>query len=439
MKKYLNQREPKRTKYIRQRMPLTKYFSSKQYEVFLSLLNGDAMYNVFNAGRQSGKTYLLSRLATILAVLKGNERTKILVVAPFSTQTDTFFYDVLQIEGVEHLVKSNPISPYKKILFKNGSFMDFRSADNPNSIRSKSYDYIFIDEFAFFKAGAFNLAIGPTLIASGESCRLFFSSTPLGETGEYYDLMEKGKDIELPDYTFNHIDFRNNPKSNMKFIDLEFFRLAEPVFRQEFLGIPMSDGGEVFRNLDVVCNIDKPIRWLPNDRYWAGIDFGRIGDDTVLTILNKAKEVVYMQEFKGDWDKQSKDMAIILNEYKALVYAESNGVGDAAISSLRKYYKKITPIFTYNTNKKEFIENLRADLMLSNISLPTKKYRPKLFQQMSNYTVSQTKTGLYSYHHRPNEHDDYVDSLALANYAYDKTNKQFTNMMYSQPNDFHTY
>lgn len=423
--------------YIKSRNFLTASLSIGQYNLFQALLKSKATYNILNAGRQSGKTYTLARLATTLSIINGNEKLNTLVVAPYNSQVDTFFLNILQIEGVMNLIANIKVSPYKTIIFKNGSILDLRSADNPKSIRSKSYNYIFLDEFAFFKEDAFDLAIVPTLIASGNSCKLVFSSTPNGLTGQFYEMVQKGKDINEIDYAYYYINYNDNPKRNLGIIKKEYYRLPTPRFNQEFLGMFESDGGGVFTNFEDLCTIKKTMPSIKGGKYFAGIDWGKADDSTVLTILNDNKETVFSEAFKGDWVKQANDLGLVLNDYRPLVYAESNGVGDPAIEHLKQYYGNVKSFIMSNQSKKEIVEGLRMSIMKQEILLQSKKYNSAQYIQLSNYTYSLTKTGLITYHHRPNEYDDYVDSLAMANYAYDKHNKQFKGVRINKRSNFY--
>lgn len=416
---------------------ITHTLSDRQYQILKSLLYSDATYNVLNAGRQSGKTYLMSRLSLILAIIEENKGCRILVAAPYNTQTDTFFYNVMQIEGIGTVIRKTIQSPYKSITFKNGTTIDFRSADNPKSIRSKSYKYIFLDEFAFFKEGAFDLAIVPTLIASGDNCKLYFSSTPNGLTGLFYELHLKGKDESEHNYTYQHMDYNANPKKNMEIIRSEELRQPSNRFRQEFLGEFVSDGGDVFEEIDNVSTLNDIIKSINGGKYFAGIDWGRAQDSTVLTILNKNRQIVFCKSFEGNWQKQLNDLSLILNDYKPIVYAESNGIGDPLLEQIRTKYSNVKPFLMTNASKKEIVENLRMNMLKNEIQLPSRKLNVQLFRELTNYTYSITKTGLISYHHRPDGNDDYVDSLCMANHCYQKHTASFKNVEFEKRSNFY--
>lgn len=431
------------------RNSFTYPLSDKQFEIYSNLIKSDAMYNTLNAGRQSGKSFTFSRVAATFAVI---EKCNILIVAPYSVQVETFYNHIMTIEGINVFVKRRRLSPYPEIVFKSGSVMHFRSADNPNSIRSKSYNYIFIDEAAFLKQKAFDLAISPTLIASGDSCKLFFASTPNGRSGLFYDLYIKGEDPDQYRYTYQYMYYKDNPMANMDIINSEKERMPKELYNQEFLGKFISDGGDVFDNLNnvlVLKSFEKPIL---NQMYFAGIDFGSKRDRSSITILNQKREMVFHKTFGGEddestqnWIIQEKELSDILNYYRPITYAESNGVGDAVIASLKKYYGNIKHFNTSNSSKVDMIQSLRSAIFKEEILLAEEKLIPGLVYELTNYTYSLTKTNKITYHHRENEHDDQVDSLALANYSFENHNRgwqtpnygnrsKFFDGKYNQPN-----
>lgn len=64
----------------------------------------------------------------------------------------------------------------------------------------------------------------------------------------------------------------------------------------------------------------------------------------------------------------------------------------------------------------------------NSISIPTFNLCDKLHSQLIDFTYSISKSGLITYHHKLGSHDDYVDSLAIANYCYDKHNVVFSSV-----------
>ena len=67
--------------------------------------------------------------------------------------------------------------------FINGTQIQFLSADNSDTIRGYSFDWMIIDEAAFIAEKAINEAIIPTLTAKGKKCLVI--STPRSKNWFY--------------------------------------------------------------------------------------------------------------------------------------------------------------------------------------------------------------------------------------------------------------
>lgn len=75
-----------------------------------------------------------------------------------------------------------------------------------------------------------------------------------------------------------------------------------------------------------------PIQQIPNMVCYAGLDFAKHGDSTVLTIVavheGKVK-VIAWQKYKGDYQIQFDSIKRFTSKYKiAKFYIDSTGVGD---------------------------------------------------------------------------------------------------------------
>lgn len=421
-------------------IPVFDDMSPEQAKIFKTILYNDNIYTIINAGRRSGKTYISSRLAVALA-LTCDPTEKILVGAPYQDQATTFFETILDIPNVKHIIAKVKYSDHKKITFVNGVSIDFRTLNNADAVRSKGYTYLFIDEFSFLKNDIYNKAVAPLLAASGNNSRMFLLSTPNGIGNEFHKFALDGElgnnNIEgYEHYKYFHFTWKINPKANEKFILNERKRLAPKAFKQEYLGEFVDSSGDVFENLDLACILTsfEPVK--ANTRYFAGIDFGKMVDKTVLTILDHNRNVVFVSTYEGDWPIQVKEMSSVLNIYKPICYGEANNMGDAIIGMLKPEYPSLKSMTTTAYNKNDIIEQLKMDIFTSSLKLPTSKLYPVLHEELNNYTFSRTeKTDKLTYHHRTGEHDDHVMSLAIANYAWHNHNKVF--VASTTPNSFY--
>lgn len=394
--------------------------TDKQKEIANSVFSTTAKYHIINASRQAGKTFLMSRLI-MAASLK--ERCKILVVSPTYDQAKIIFDLLINDESYISLVYISKISKPFYIQVNNGTEILFKSAERPNNIRGGSYNWVFLDEFAFFKQGIFRSIIAQTTSARPNS-KIVISSTPFGKHNDFYHLYLTST-TQTVRYKYYFMLYKDNPYYDIQ--EVESAKLVMPylIFRQEYLGHFVDGSGEVFKDFSNCATITKYSEFSINSRYFAGIDFGRANDKTVITILNDKAETVYIEAMTDNWDIQVVKLGEILNRYSPIVYAESNGIGDPVITQLKRFYGNIKPFVTSNSSKKNIIEDLRYAFVTNKIRIPTIEIESDLHKELEIYTVSISKTGKIVYSHPKGEHDDYVDSLALAYHSFNEHNKGF--------------
>ena len=84
----------------------------------------------------------------------------------------------------------------------------FRSADNPDSLRSEGIDVLWVDEGGQIKEEAWNLALRPALM--DKKGIGIFTGTPKGKNW-YFQLWTRGQDKEQPDYQSWSFSSLTNP------------------------------------------------------------------------------------------------------------------------------------------------------------------------------------------------------------------------------------
>jgi hypothetical protein len=107
-----------------------------------------------------------------------------------------------------------------------------------------------------------------------------------------------------------------------------------------------------------------------------------------------------------------------LKQYKVVGgYIEVNGVGRGMYDLVQPYFRKIKEFNTNQDNKTEMVRKLIHDIETMTIELPSQDLCPELHREFSTYSYRMSPTGKLSFGHVPGAHDDYVDSLMLANYS----------------------
>lgn len=393
--------------------------------------NSKARNRVWIGGRQGGKTKAGSQEAFKLSIQTGENSVGFIVAptywhvgkcwrefrqiiwgvwlehcrnhnVPFSTNLPNAL--IKQINKVEHFIILQP-----------NRYVWFKSADNPDSLRSERIDWSWLDECAMIKEEGYD-AIEPALMG-----RNIFTSTPKGHNW-VFQLWAYGQDPHERDYESWQYPTSINPYYPKDKIVKARAKLPDLVFRQEYLGEFIEDIGAVFRN---VRSHIKTVALVPQagHRYVVGADLAKHEDFTVLGALDTSSGELhgYDRFNQLDWVFQRKRIMAFCKHYNnARLLIDSTGVGDPVYDELRREAVHVDGYKFTNASKADLIENLSLMLDNNRISYPD---IPELINELRLFGYEQGRTGLIHYHAPEGYHDDIVIALALAAWQLKKSKK----------------
>lgn len=296
------------------------------------------------------------------------------------------------------------------IEFKTGSYVQFFSAEAGDSIRGFQHHLTILDEVAFMKDDILNLIIRPTWSVIGK--KVILCSTPNGNSGFFYENCQAALSGDL-NSKIKRISIYDNPFISKEEIEMIKKQVPERVWKQEYLGEFVDGSGTVFTNYKN-C-VGEPL--LKTGRIYAGIDWGKQNDYTVVTFINEAKEIVDLYRINTiDYTQQVKLVTTKLNKWKPyLTVSEENNIGTVVNEMLKKEYNgKIRTVTLDNKLKKDMIENLVVAFEQEDITIPNNEI---LLGELQAFTcVYNPSTQNIKYNAPSGLHDDMIISLA---YAYD--------------------
>lgn len=146
-------------------------------------------FRVIAAGRRWGKSYLsINEMCKVARFPNKN----VWYISPSYRQSKQIIWDLLK----QMLIDINWVRKINEtdlsIVLRNGSKISLRGADNPDSLRGVSLDFVVFDEFAYIDHKAWTEVIRPTL--SDRQGSALFITTPSGTANWAYDLFQRGKD-----------------------------------------------------------------------------------------------------------------------------------------------------------------------------------------------------------------------------------------------------
>jgi hypothetical protein len=382
----------------------------KQREWINQIEQPDVKYITLCVGRQAGKTLLSENL--LLKWGLENKKQTIMFVSPVYSQARKVFTDIENALGGTSLITSSNKSNYE-MTFINGTKILFRSAENADSLRGYTLDYLICDEAAYIRDDVWNKILKPTILVRGK--KVLFISTPRGKNW-FYLLHTRGKDETQKEYITIQASSYSNPYISTEELDETRRTLPEDIFRQEILGEFVDSGGEVFVDIDRYCVLNNYTDKKSGMKYYGGVDFGRQNDYTALTIFDDDGNVVYCwRERQKSWAEIIQHIANKLREYDALTQVECNGIGDVLYEQLKNKWNKVEPFITSNTSKQNIVEDIIYATNENKIKLPTEQLNPALYAELKMFSYEYSmKTRKIQYKAIEGAHDDTIMSLCIA-------------------------
>jgi hypothetical protein len=254
---------------------------------------------------------------------------------------------------------------------------------------------------------------------------------------------DKGYFYGLGDYTVISIDPFTTSFYPKKEILKELKRRGNtPLARQELLGEIIPEGQNVFRKdwIDACMNdrLQNVMKFDPRVTYMAGIDFGKLHDNSVIAIGHEDKttrKVVldYMRIIEADIkgkeyeDIRSEIMEVIMFYKPVWLIPDATGMGEPIIEIMEKDLKDQGwrgRVYSNKNNRLGFIFDIKSkpDLIenLVEYFARTKLEMPPVYEaeigvlvnELLNFSYDQTQSNYVKYGVQL-EHDDTVIALAL--------------------------
>ena len=232
-------------------------------------------FRVVIAGRRWGKTHLAIREMCRVAREPGR---RVWYIGPTYRQSkqivwDTLKYRLQDLRWVSRINESD-----LSIVLKNGSQISLRGADNPDSLRGVSLDFVCMDEFSMIDETAWSSVIRPTL--SDRQGRALFISTPMGRNWAY-DMFNRGRDPE--ELNWESFQFTTIEGGNVTAEEIEQASQDLDIrqFRQEYMATFEEYANRVYYAFDPAENV-RPYTAATPGLIYVGMDFNVGGLSAVL-------------------------------------------------------------------------------------------------------------------------------------------------------------
>jgi len=375
----------------------------KAQQTFLDkFVDTDDLFGCLVAPRGSGKTLAAINIAMYWALKKKNQ--KLGWCAPTFSQSKSVLDQIVKA-GHEVIESSNRMEAV--VTFINGSTIKFLSSDSADNIRGFRFTHLILDEAAYIKETVISTILLPTLNPNGKKCLLV--STPAGKNHLFTWYMKE-------DVVSHKITLEDCPYISRTLVDEAKASLPPDIYAQEYLAEFRDSANDVFVGIDKVAFVGE---YRKGGDVYVGVDTGLSSDSSVMTLISPIGRV--MNVISISQTDINTAATLFLNELQAYNvvggYIETNGIGRAMFDLVQPKHRRIKRFDTNINNKTELVRKLIADIETMTIELPSEELCPDLHKEFATYSYKLSSTGKLSFSHTAGGHDDFIDSLMLANYS----------------------
>jgi hypothetical protein len=327
----------------------------RQYDVF----NDVARFIVLVAGRRFGKTTLAVNKLFISALT--TPKSINWYIAPTYKQAKMIAWKMLCEVVPIDLRKATNQSELSMTLH-NGSIIELKGCDNPDSLRGAGVNFVVVDEFAIIP-DAMDLwgAVLRPLLTDTKGKALFIG-TPKG-LNSFHDLYQKGLHNEdgFKSYLFQSIE---NP-----YIDPAEIKMAESgtlpaIFAQEYLCSFLASNESVLIKLQDIENLKGVQHYRDGIRRIISCDPSQGGDECVIYVLENTKIKEQMILHYDDTMKIVGELMVLSNKYYCDDFAvDTIGIGKGICDRLSELRKRVIEINSAEKATNELQHNNRRTEM----------------------------------------------------------------------------
>lgn len=362
-------------------------------------------FRVVAAGRRSGKTFL----GILELVQSAAERPGAVnwYLGPTYGAAKDIAWDLLKrciepfraVGLIERAVESDLL-----VRWANGSVIQLKGADKPDSLRGVKISRLVVDEYAVMRREVWDEVLQP---ATSDLCApVLFLGTPSG-FNHFYTIFRM--ELTNPgDWKSFHI--KTSEAGTIPAGEIERARrdMDPRVFQQEYEAAFTVFAGQVYADFSRARHVpEKPILFLPGAEYVLGMDFGWSAPSVVLFANIDAEENVSIFAEYARREAPISTIALAIKEQvpgylPSLIACDPAGAAKAealgldAVSELRGYFGR--GVVRYKSNYPGVIQDginiVRK--WLRNGKLKVSRNCPKLIQALEMYRYPDPKDNVQS-------------------------------------------
>ncbi len=385
-------------------MEAIQYSRPKLYEAQRKFVDCEARYTIVEASTKAGKTVACLVWLFEMAI-KGKRGQHFWWIAPIFPQAHIAYERLkkwLNDSGLGREVwRANETKQQIEI---GGRYIDFKGADDPDSLYGEDVQAAVVDEASRCKETAWH-ALRSTLTATKGPVKII--GNVRGRKNWAYQLARKAESGErdMAYFKLTAQDAVDGGIFSQAEIEDAKRMLPAGVFQELYLAEPSDDGGNPFGLKAInACRIDKQSIAPP---VCYGIDLAKSVDWTWMIGLDRDGVECASNRWKSDWGQTRTRIIDDTGSVPTLV--DSTGVGDPIVEDLCRAKMSIQGFKFSSNSKQQLMEGLAAAIQQGRVRFADEL----LINELETFEYEFTGRGV-KYSAPEGLHDDGVCALGLA-------------------------
>jgi len=383
------------------------------------LLEDDKKRIVACMGRQTGKTTTIAMKAIYFA--DTNPNVTVLITAPSLRQSMIMFDRIATFVYSSANLRNKIVRATRTLIhFENGSKI-IALPCSENLLRGYTAHMVILDEASWIPEEVITQVLFPMLTTTQGYA--IFLSTPWDKNHFFYRAfvnpsysVHKVKSEQCPLVTKEFLEEMKQNMTREAYLmeyEAEFVEALNSYFPQDLIRkcveLAQKLGVELYASLEAA---------FPSGDYYAGVDFGKLADYSVIMVLKREGDViklVYMYQFPLETQYTQVIGHLVRANQKfqfCKVLVDQTGVGEPVLEEIRN--QGISCVeglkFTVQT-KEELLTSLKIAMEQNRLAIP---YHRQLCTQINEQQYAYSKSGHLQFSHPANSHDDMLWALALS-------------------------
>ncbi len=294
----------------------------------------------------------------------------------------------------------------------NGSIIQMKGADDPDSLRGARPRGVICDEYGDMKEELWDAVLRPIMTVHADAWCLFIG-TPKGRN-HFFNVYSNGTQ-KIGEWQSFLLKASESGVVAADRLEAARKEMPEAVYMQEFECEFLDSATSVFRDVDALIT-DGELKGI-NTRYQGGVDLAKYNDWTAIGMCNVHNlHVGIVDRFNRiDWSVQKPRIEARYHEYgQPVMYMDATGIGEPIVEDLMNAGLSVEPFKFTNNSRNALLSHLATLVDQRKVYFVKNEHTHELMNELKLFRYDVTSGGRVTMTVPEGKHDDTVMAVALS-------------------------